>query len=128
MLCLALLSFTRWGSRHKRAIFSLGFLVAVSGYECIICYERAFGTAYSDGFPTLYAFYTVLIPAALPETVLIGMAVLMLTAVPEALIKGNGCVFASAVISDATPFAILLFHRRTTPRSVSHHQRWRCGV
>ena len=111
MLCLALLSFTRWGSRQKLTIFTMGFLTAVCGYECIISYEQAFGTAYSDGFPTLYAFYAVLIPSTIPETALIGMAVMALTSGPEALIKGDISVLSSAAISNVTPFAILLCGR-----------------
>ncbi len=111
MLVLTGVSYTPWGTRHKLAIFTTGYLIAVAGYESVICYERAFGTAYSEGFPTLFAYYSVLIPAPVLQTAAVGIATIVMTSVPEMLITGDVSRIAGAFGSDATTFAILLCGR-----------------
>jgi signal transduction histidine kinase len=107
LLCVTALSYTQWGARHKLALVTVGFLLGVAGYEAIVCYTRAFGTVYGDGFSTLFAFYCVLIPSTVWETALTGIATVGLTAIPEALMTGD--VFTH--LPDVTPFVILLCGR-----------------
>ena len=103
--------FTAWGARHRLALFTFGYFVCVAGFEAIVFHERAFGKAYSDGFPLLYAFYCVLIPTTVLHTGLIGLAVLLVTALPEVWVTGEiGRLFIAAT-SDGTAFAILLCGR-----------------
>jgi hypothetical protein len=55
MVCIAGVAFTDWGSHHRLCFFNLGFLLAAAGFEAIVCYENAFESSYSAGFPTFFA-------------------------------------------------------------------------
>ena len=111
MLCLACFSCTPWGSRHKLAIFTTGYLIAVAGYEFVVCHERAFNTAYSDGFPTVFAYYSILIPATVYRVGAVGLATILVTSIPEALITHDFVRVANAFVADSTPLVILLCGR-----------------
>src|SRR5580692_1860844 len=102
---------TRWGARHKLGLFTFGLLAAVAGFEAIVCHERAFGTAYSDGFMVFFAFYCVMIPTPVLHTALVGVAMLTVTAVPEVMVTGDIGRLCIAAVGAATGFAILLCGR-----------------
>ena len=118
MICTAaVFFFTTWGAQHKLALFTFGYLVCVAGYEAVVCHERAFGTTYSDGFVVFFAFYCVLIPTTVLHTGLIGLAVLLVTAVPEVLVTGEIGRLGTAAIGAAAAFAVLLSGRRIANES-----------
>ena len=110
-LCMAAFSFTPWGTGHKVAISTSGYLLAVAAFEAIVCRERAFGTAYSDGFPTLFAFYSVLIPLSTLRTAVVGITIIAIISIPEALMTGDIGRVVSAFGTGSTAFVILLSGR-----------------
>ncbi len=110
-LCLIALSYTPWGARHKVAIFNSGFLIIAGGFEAVVCYKRAFGTQYSDGFPVLFAFYCVLIPASVLQTALMGLALSAVLSIPQTVVTGLIDRFTSENLNHISGFVILLFGR-----------------
>jgi signal transduction histidine kinase len=107
----AFLFFTAWGARHRLSLFTFGFLVSVASFETIVCYERAFGTTYSEAFPVFFAFYCVLIPTTVLQTGFVGLAILTLISVPEVLVTGEPGRLVTDSIGSATAFAVLLSGR-----------------
>jgi signal transduction histidine kinase len=110
-LCMTCFSYSPWGKRYKLAIFTSGYLLGVATFEAVVCRERAFGTAYSDGFPTLFAFYSVLIPLTTLRTTAVGIATIALLSIPEALMTGDVGRVPSAFGTGSTAFVILLSGR-----------------
>jgi signal transduction histidine kinase len=68
-------------------------------------------------FATQYVFYCILIPVTVFQTALIGIILLALGAVPEAVMTGNVGVLGRAVFGNVTIFAILLCGRYIANRS-----------
>jgi hypothetical protein len=99
------------GKRHSLALVTAGLLFAAAGFEAVVAKQRAFQTAYSDGFPVLFAFYSVLIPTTLLNTSLVGIGLILVLSVPEAVITHDITRIVNGVIANATTFGILLSGR-----------------
>jgi signal transduction histidine kinase len=76
----------------------------------VVLYEKVSNTAYSDGFPVLFAFYAVLIPTSVLNTALVGVAIMLILATPQLLAHAWGGL-AGAIMASSTAFAILLCGR-----------------
>jgi len=114
--CIFSMSLTRWGQRRKLGVFTVGLFVGTAGFEWIVLLKDATNTAYSDGFPVLFGFYAVLIPASLRQTSMAGIVVMLLLAVPEFIYKQDPTILVSAVTANFTSFAILLYGRHIANR------------
>jgi signal transduction histidine kinase len=105
------LSLFGWGKKHKLAVVTLGLLAGSLGFESIVYREGAFNTAYAVGFPVLFAYYAVLLPVSTRIATSVGIALLLLNALPETIQKSDVHVVLQSVISNFTAFAIILYAR-----------------
>jgi signal transduction histidine kinase len=103
-------SFTRWGKRNKLILLITGLLIGAAGFEAVVRSHRAFDTEYSDGFPVLFAYYSVFIPTTVFLSALVGIAIFLVLAVP-ATIATSPQTFGRMLISNSTAFVILLSGR-----------------
>jgi len=108
--CIFSLALTTWGRNKKLPLFIVGILVATAGFEAVVISEGAARSAYSDGFPVIFAFYSVFVPTSLLNSALVGIAIMLILASPELKALNFGGV-ASALLANATAFAILLCGR-----------------
>jgi signal transduction histidine kinase len=108
--CLTAYSYSPWGIHQKLGILTIGYLLTVGGFELNVYYANAFNTIYSDGFPTFFAFYCVLIPISVPRTAFVGLLTFVILSIPELFGKGQVSLLGTA-ISAWTSFAVLLVGR-----------------
>jgi signal transduction histidine kinase len=108
---LAVLTLTSWGQRHKFGLFHVGYALVLVAYEVTVCYKRAFGTVWSDGFTVSFMFYCLLIPVSVPLTATVGAAAMLLMSVPESVLTGNPTSGAITFVGNITSFCILLGSR-----------------
>jgi len=116
LIGITALSYTDLGGRHKLALFTFGFFVAIAGFH-----ERAFNPTnsggYSAGFPIFFAFYCVFIPVTVLRSALTGLAALAIVTVPDAWASGRTEVLLNAVVSNSAAFFLLLYWRRMANRA-----------
>jgi signal transduction histidine kinase len=103
-------SLTTWGGRHKLTLLVAGLLIGTAGFEAVVCTKHAFDTEYSDGFPVLFAYYTVFVPTTVFQSALVGIAIFLVLAVP-ATIATVPQTFGKMLISNLTAFILLLCGR-----------------
>jgi signal transduction histidine kinase len=106
---LFLSSLTKLGKRHKLALLVVGLLIGTAGFEAVVCLVGAFNTEYSDGFPILFAYYSLFIPTTVFATGLVGVAIFLVLAIPEAILGHQS--FPGMMLSNATGFVIFLSGR-----------------
>jgi signal transduction histidine kinase len=111
LLGLAILALTSWGKRHRLTLFHAGYALVLVAYEVTVCYKRAFGTIWGDGFTEYFMFYCLLIPASVQLTASIGIAAMLLMSVPESLLTGSLGSGAISFVGNITSFFILLGSR-----------------
>jgi signal transduction histidine kinase len=112
-------SLTSWGRRHKLLLLVIGLLIGTAGFEKVVCVARVFNSDYSDGFPVLFAYYSILIPTTVFQSALVGVAISLVLAIPATLVipailaipATHSQIFYTMLISNATPFVLLLSGR-----------------
>ena len=92
-------------------------LIGAFGFESIVYSEGAFNTAYSVGFPVLFAFYAVLIPVRARIAATVGVFLLMMSIYFEALHASSDSVILASSLSNLTAFVIILYARILSNRS-----------
>jgi hypothetical protein len=116
LIGITALSYTDLGGRHKLALFTFGFLVAIAGFH-----ERAFNPSnsseYSAGFPIFFAFYCVFIPVTVLRSALTGLAALAIVTVPDRWATGRTKVLLKALVSNSAAFSLLLYWRQMANRA-----------
>jgi signal transduction histidine kinase len=117
LVSLAVLTLTSWGKRHKFGLFHAGYVLVLVAYEVTVCYKRAFGTVWGDGFTESFMFYCLLIPASASLTATIGVVAMLLMSVPESVLTGNLASGAVTFLGNITPFCILLGSRMVANRT-----------
>ena len=109
--CIFGFSISKWGLRRQLALVSAAFLIAVAGFQAIICYKHAFDTVYADAFDQFFATFCVLIPATTAQTAAFGLGVIAVSTLPQVYLTGGIAEGALVALSYATDFAIFLIGR-----------------
>lgn len=111
LIGLAALTCTAWGKHRKFGLFHAGYALVLVAYEVTVCYERAFGTVWGEGFTESFMFYCLLIPVSVPLTATVGIASMLLMSIPEAVITGRLISGTISFVGNITAFCILLGSR-----------------
>lgn len=114
--CIFGLCFSRWAVRRQLALVTTAFLVAIGGFQAIICYKHAFDTMYANAFDQFYATFCVLIPATTAQTAAVGLGAIAISTLPQVYMTGGVAEGTLIALSYATDFAIFLIGRHIANR------------
>ena len=109
--CIFALCYSKWGVRRQLALITVAFLVAIGGFQAIICYKHAFDSVYADAFDQFFATYCVLMPATTVQTSLFGLGAIAISILPQVYMTGGIAQGVLVALGDATDFTIFLVAR-----------------